>query len=126
MLPPMPNQPPLPPPIPPGELLDLTVDAVCAVDAQGRFAYVNAAAEALLGYRADELVGVNMIELVHPEDRARTLLRVVDIMAGNDSNRFENRYVRKDGRIVHIQWSARWSPQHGLRIAIGREVPPPA
>jgi len=31
----------------------------------------------------------------------------------------ENRYVRKDGQIVHIMWSARWSERGAqLRVAV--------
>lgn len=35
---------------------------------------------------------------------------------------FENRYLRKDGRVVHLQWTARWSERHGMRVAVARDV----
>ncbi|MVV49575.1 sensor domain-containing diguanylate cyclase [Pseudomonas sp. PB120] len=102
--------------------IDLLLDAVCAVDKQGRFVFVSAACERVFGYTPDELVGQQMIDLVHPADRQRTLDAARDIMAGEPKLNFENRYVRKDGRVVHILWSARWSEVDQLRIAVARDI----
>lgn len=103
-------------------VLDLLVDAVCVVDAEGRFVFVSAACERIFGYTPSELIGRPMIELVHPDDRARTLAAATKIMTGTPNPHFENRYLRKDGQIVHIMWSARWSEADGLRIAVARDI----
>jgi len=102
--------------------MDLLLDAVCAVDRQGRFVFVSAACERIFGYTPEELIGRSMIELVHPADRQRTLAAAHDIMGGEPKHNFENRYVRKDGRIVNILWSARWSEVDQLRIAVARDI----
>lgn len=102
--------------------IDLLMDAVCVVDTAGRFVYVSAACERIFGYTQQEMVGRAMIEMVAPEDRARTLQAAGRIMEGHPMPHFENRYVRKDGRIVHIQWSARWSEEERLRIAVAHDI----
>ncbi|WP_434562762.1 diguanylate cyclase domain-containing protein [Pseudomonas sp. R1-6] len=102
--------------------LDLLLDAVCAVDAQGRFVFVSAACERIFGYTPQELIGRSMIELVHPADRQRTLEAAREIMGGEPKLNFENRYLRKDGGVVHILWSARWSEADQLRIAVARDI----
>ncbi len=107
---------------PPAALIDLLNDAVCAVDAAGRFVYVSAACERIFGYTPEEMVGTAMIDLVAPEDRARTRAAAVAVMAGAAQHNFENCYLRKDGRRVHIMWSARWSESDSLRIAVARDV----
>jgi len=104
------------------KVMDLLLDTVCVVDAEGRFVYVNAACERLFGYGQEELIGRNMIELVHPDDRERTLAAAADIMHDQPHIHFENRYVRKDGRVVYIMWSARWSAPDRLRLAVARDV----
>jgi diguanylate cyclase (GGDEF)-like protein len=43
-------------------------------------------------------------------------------MGGEPKLNFENRYLRKDGRVVHILWSARWSEVDQLRIAVARDI----
>jgi diguanylate cyclase (GGDEF)-like protein/PAS domain S-box-containing protein len=102
--------------------VDMLLDAICVVDAQGRYVFVSAASERIFGYLPQELIGRKMIELVHPDDRQRTLAAAGEIMAGQPNLGFENRYVRKDGRIVHIMWSARWSQDQNLRIAVARDI----
>lgn len=104
------------------KILDLLIDTVCVVDAEGRFVFLSASCERLFGYTPEELIGRNMIELVHPQDRARTLTAVEDIMAGRPHTHFQNRYVRKDGQAVHIMWSARWSEADGVRLAVARDI----
>jgi diguanylate cyclase (GGDEF)-like protein/PAS domain S-box-containing protein len=109
-----------PPPF--ANVLDLLLDAVCVVDAEGRFLFVSAAFERIFGYAPQEIVGTPMLDLVLPEDRERTLEAAARIMAGQPQPHFENRYVRKDGRVVDIMWSARWSESDQARVAVARDV----
>ena len=111
--------PTLPPLI---DVLELVPDAVCVVDTEGRYLFVNASFERIFGYRPDEVLGRRMIELVHPDDRASTLQAAARVMEGHLQRHFRNRYVRKDGRIVDIQWSARWSADNAVRVAVGHEI----
>lgn len=107
---------------PPAGFVDLLLDAVCVVDWEGRFLFVSAACERIFGYRPDEMIGTLMIEMVAPEDRARTLEAANQIMAGDCKPNFENCYLRKDGSRVHILWSARWSQPNQVRIAVAHDI----
>ena len=104
------------------DILDLILDAVFVVDRHGRLVYASAGCFELLGYRPHELVGMYMVEMVHSDDRGRTLSAVWKIMAGDPSIRFENRWKHKDGHDVPIQWSARWSEKHQVRVAVARAL----
>jgi diguanylate cyclase (GGDEF)-like protein/PAS domain S-box-containing protein len=108
--------------LPLSNVIDLLLDAICVVDVEGRYLFVNAAFERIFGYAAEEVLGRPMIEMVYPPDRERTLRAAADIMAGQDQLHFENRYVRKDGQVVDIMWSARWSEADQARVAVGRDV----
>ena len=101
---------------------DLLLDAVCMVDIGGRFVFVSAACERIFGYTQQEMIGKLMIDLVAPADRARTVAAAQNIMNGKSHINFENRYLRKDGSIAHIMWSARWSEPDQLRVAVARDV----
>ncbi|NMW25290.1 PAS domain S-box protein, partial [Rhodanobacter denitrificans] len=120
------NQPPSPlesgAGLPFSNVMDLLLDAICVVDVQGRYVFVSAAFERIFGYTPEEVIGRSMIELVHPDDRERTLQAANEIMAGQPKPHFQNRYVRKDGRVIHIMWSARWSEADQVRIAVARDV----
>ncbi|SOD39821.1 sensor domain-containing protein [Nitrosovibrio sp. Nv4] len=102
--------------------IDQLLDAICVVDGGGRFIFVSGACERIFGYTPKEMVGKAMLEMVVPEDRARTLQAANEIMSGHPTRDFENRYIRKDGQVVHIMWSARWSEADQLRIAVARDI----
>lgn len=107
---------------PSGEILDLLPDAVCVVAPDGRLLMVNAAFESIFGYRPDEVVGRQLLELVHPDDRAATGQAACEVMEGRARQNFRNRYLCRDGSVVDMQWSARWLPEYGMRIGVGHEV----
>ncbi|MPS30217.1 MAG: PAS domain S-box protein [Alcaligenaceae bacterium] len=108
--------------LPPAEVLDLLLDAICVVDHDGRFLSITGAGEGIFGYKPEEMVGRCMIEFVHPDDRARTLHAVERIEGGYLQRYFENRYVRKDGSVAHIMWSARLSDDKTHRVAVARDI----
>ncbi|WP_348765662.1 diguanylate cyclase [uncultured Salinisphaera sp.] len=101
---------------------DLLLDAICVVDAEGRFVSASAACERIFGYTPAELVGVRMLDLVLEEDRERTRAAATRVMRGGIETHFENRYRRKDGGIAHIMWTARWSDVDEVRIGVARDV----
>lgn len=104
------------------DVMDLMLDAVCVVDKAGTFVFVSAAFEDIFGYSPDEVIGKPMIDHVYPEDGIKTLKVVESLMEGKKQPRFENRWVRKDGKIIDILWSARWSEDHQFRIAIAHDI----
>jgi diguanylate cyclase (GGDEF)-like protein/PAS domain S-box-containing protein len=101
---------------------DLLLDAVFLVNEGGSVVYVSAACERIFGYAPEEMIGRSMIDLIVPEDRAKTLEEAGRVMAGHPRIGFENRYFRKDGSHVHIMWSARWSETDRLRIGVARDI----
>lgn len=107
---------------PSASFIDLMIDAVFAVTKDARVVFASAACERIFGYSPEELIGKSMFDMMLPEDREMTRDSIVDVMAGLPQFHFENRYVRKDGQVVHIMWSARWSPADQLRIGVARDI----
>ena len=103
-------------------LIHLMLDTVFVVDRDNQIAFVSDACEALLGYRACELVGTPITAYMHPDDLAATRASIVRVMNGQPHYDFRNRYIRKDGGIVHILWAASWSEEAEARIGVARDV----
>ena len=101
---------------------DLLLDAIFVVNAHAQCLSVTGACERIFGYTPAEMVGKYMLDLVHPEDRDRTLQSIDRVMGGYQQRYFENRYLRKDGRVVYISWSATWSEERQVRIGVARDV----
>jgi PAS domain S-box-containing protein len=81
-------------------------DAVFTLDAQGQFAFGNAAGERLTGYRLEEMLGHPFADLVAPEDLPRLVDRFQRAIAGESiSPHVEVEMIRKDGRHVPVELS---------------------
>lgn len=104
------------------KLIGLMMDAVFVVDKDDKILFVSDACESLLGYRADELVGTLITAYIHPDDVSTTKASIVRVINGQSHHDFRNRYIHKDGSIVYILWSARWSEEDGVRIGVARNV----
>ncbi|WP_244208601.1 PAS domain-containing protein [Vreelandella andesensis] len=89
------------------KLVHLMLDTVFVVDRNNQILFVSDACESLLGYCADELTGTLITNYMHPGDLSITKASIVSVMNGQPHVDFRNRYLRKDGSIVHILWSAR-------------------
>ena len=103
-------------------MMDNSQDVICTVDEGGRFVRVSAACEELWGYTASELEGKPYIDLVFPEDQARTNEAAKSLLATGKITDFVNRYVRKDGTIVDVLWSATWSPEDRIMFCVAHDV----
>lgn len=110
------------PHLPHDKLLDLLLDVVCVVDKEGRFLSVSAASERVFGFRPEEMVGRTAFEMMHPDDRAVSRALVERINLGQPSHDHENRYLHKDGHIVHIMWSAQWLENEQVRVGVARDI----
>lgn len=104
------------------KLINLIMDTVFVVDRGDQIVFVSNACEQLLGYSADELMGTLITDYMHPEDLAATRASIVRVMNAQPHVDFYNRYIRKDGGVAHILWSARWSEEVGARIGVARDV----
>jgi diguanylate cyclase (GGDEF)-like protein/PAS domain S-box-containing protein len=104
------------------KLINLLLDTVFVVDEHGVIVYVSDACEELLGYTAHEMIGTTIFDYVLPADRDATRAAAVSVTSGERQMNFENRYRHRDGRAVHILWSARWYEQDRVRVGVARDV----
>ncbi|MBN1161263.1 MAG: response regulator [Dehalococcoidales bacterium] len=65
----------------------------------GRFCYVNPRFQQISGYSEKELLNVNPLEIVHPEDRQRVRDHAVAMLKGQIDTPCQFRAIGKDGEI---------------------------
>lgn len=99
---------------------DLSVDLLTISDASGAFRRLNPAWERVLGYRLPELYATKWLDLVHPDDRQRTLAEFKRVDESGRSS-FENRYRHRDGSYRWLEWSAIRGPE-GIFYSVARDV----
>jgi PAS domain S-box-containing protein len=85
-------------------LIEMSPDGI-GVHRDGRIVYINSAGVRLIGARSpDEVIGRDVFELIHPEDRPGVLERVQRMLTeGTPVDTVEWRLVRLDGTIRDIE-----------------------
>lgn len=103
------------------KILDSSPDVICAFNSEGCFVQVSAACESVWGYTPQELIGTPYIDKVLAEDHPKSIEAASVIMQGQSTRSFENRYVRKDGLVANIIWSASWSQADQTMYCVARD-----
>ncbi len=104
------------------KIMDSSVDIICTIDDEGKFANVSSAAEKVWGYKPHELIGRKYFDLLFEEDRNITLQAANRLVRGVPFTMFENRFVRKDGSIVPLLWSGRWDKNDKLIYCVAKDA----
>lgn len=103
-------------------LFDNSKDLVCIADIGCNFKMVNPSFSELLGYSMQELMKRPYMEFIHPDDREKTAAEAKLNQAGFSTPQFENRYIKKDGQPVTLQWMRSIDPLTQEIYAIARDV----
>ncbi|HEX6982306.1 MAG TPA: PAS domain S-box protein [Balneolaceae bacterium] len=104
------------------KIMDQSPGIICTVKEDGRFAQVSKAAKDVLGYTPEELLNNKFLAFVHPDDVELTTKIAIEVIKGTEFRGFTNRYIRNDGEIVHLEWSARWDDEDELMHAVAIDV----
>jgi PAS domain S-box-containing protein len=103
-------------------IFNLSADLVAVANFDGHFTRVNPAAEQVLGYTAAELLARPYLDFVHPDDRERTAAEAAAVGQGKTSLSFENRFVRKDGSLRVLEWTATPVVDEAVMYGMARDV----
>lgn len=108
-------------------MFDSTTVGFAVLDTEARFIQINDAFCEITGYSRRELIELDCTALTHPDDVPEMLEKIEKLIAGDTrSFLFEERYIRKDGKIIWVQnnvsltHDANGNPLH--LIAISQDV----
>jgi PAS domain S-box-containing protein len=88
----------------------------------GTFQFVNHNAAGYAGYSTKELVGMDSLILVHPDDRDKVIRNSRDMLSRKRTSPHEFRIVTKDGRIRWIMETVTLIPWGGERAVLGNSM----
>lgn len=101
---------------------DLCPDPLVVTAHDGRVLRVNSAWEALLEWDTAALRGRPLLDVVHPDDRARTAEETARVLAGRATPRFRNRCRTRAGAHRWLEWHSRVDEAGGRVYWLGRDV----
>lgn len=99
-----------------------TNDFSCIANTEGYFEIVNLSFNNAFGYLQNELEKEPFIDFVHPDDIADTLKVYDKLKSGATIIHFINRYRKKDGSYLFLDWSAAPNPVTGKLYCIARDI----
>jgi len=86
----------------------------------GRFARVNPAWAATLGWTAEEMTGRHFVDFLHPDDLGASENAFAQVRRGDPVLNFENRYRNKAGLYHWLSWVA--VPENGKLYSTSRDI----
>lgn len=99
-----------------------TTDLICIANLDGYFLKINPAFANTLGYSESELITKKFINYVHSEDVEKTLNEMNNLREGINTINFSNRYLRKDGSNIWLQWISTINLKTKIIFAIARDI----
>jgi PAS domain S-box-containing protein len=103
-------------------VIDNANDFIFSLDRRGVFVSANPAAETMLGYHPDELLGVRFTKLVPAAD-TQDILNILKLLTeGGNEPPFETNLRRKDGRNIEVICSASWSNQEKAIFCVAHDI----
>ncbi len=101
---------------------EICPDLFCIASFDGFFLRVNRNFTKVLGYSEFELISRPFLEMVHEEDRSRTVGAMGVLLDGLPVTRFRNRYRNTVGDYVTLEWTARAVQEERIIFAVARDV----
>ena len=87
------------------DLLEIAVDMVQSMTAEGRIVYVNAAWRHTLGYSQEKIDRCSLFDLIHPEHRDEYMRMFQRATKGEKIPRVETVFLTADGRSLTVEGS---------------------
>jgi PAS domain S-box-containing protein len=99
------------------DLVDNVNDLIQSIRLDGSFLFVNRAWRETLGYSADEVEQLTVLDVIHPADRARYELMLRRLFAGETVGEMEIAFLASDGRVVALEGSVTCRFEHGRPVS---------
>jgi PAS domain S-box-containing protein len=97
-------------------------DLICTVGPETRLEKLDGRWTEVLGWSEDELRARPLVEFVHPDDRADTLVELARVHGRGEPARFRNRWQTRNGHWAWLLWSVPGTDGAGRFFCSVREI----
>jgi PAS domain S-box-containing protein len=103
-------------------IFETSQDLILIIDSTGVMVQVSPSAETILGYPAEEMIGRNAIEFLHPDDVENARKEMRAARSELHTRDVTGRFIHKDGRTVWLSWMGAWSEPVKRHFFVGRDM----
>jgi PAS domain S-box-containing protein len=87
-------------------VFEAAANLIISVDGEGTIVDCNNLALDTLGYSAREIIGKNLLDIIHPEDREKAQVSLSEVPSTGSDYHKRYRMLRKDGTPIDVQMNA--------------------
>ncbi len=99
------------------QFFNVTPEMLCITDFEGRFIRLNAAWKRVLGWSSEELLGLRVIDFLHPDDSERAKSTAQALRASPCAVEVATRFRCRDGTYRWIEWRSVSRPDNYIYAA---------
>ncbi len=100
------------------ELFENAKDAIYVHDLSGRYTSVNRAAEQLIGFSREEILGKHFSNFVSPRDLKHARTNFCRKLDEENETKYEVNVVNRDGRRIPVEVSSRLIYENGVAVGV--------
>ena len=104
------------------KFFDYSLDMLCVAGTDGYLKRTNPAFTKILGWTEEELKSKPFFEFIHEDDVESTNREVEKLAKGVSTIAFKNRYQKKDGNYVWMDWTSVPDPVSGELFAVAHDI----
>jgi PAS domain S-box-containing protein len=101
---------------------DLSIDFLCIATLEGRFKKVSNSFCLAMQMSEEELTSNVFLDFVHPDDLEPTIEKIKELGSGTNVIDFINRYRKKDGNYITLNWKSSINLEDSLIYASATDI----
>ena len=99
------------------EFIDEAQDLIQSTSPDGKLTYVNEAWKRTLEYPGEQFRQLNVLEVVHPDERHEVAIKLGRVLSGADVGRIETSFITRSGRRLRVSGTVNAAFENGHPIA---------
>ncbi len=103
-------------------LFNYSRDMICIAGFDGYFKTINPAWEKTLGWTDKEMLGKPFTDFIHPDEIVSTKKQFNELVVGQETRSFVNRYITKQGGYRYLSWNSFPLESENKVFAIARDI----
>ncbi len=100
------------------DFFDNASDLIQSVSPDGQFLFVNRAWKETLGYREDDLSGISIVNVGHPDCLETFMSMMQAVLQGGECQGIETTFVTKDSREIIVEGNVNCRFEQGIAVSI--------
>ncbi len=104
------------------QIFDTSQDLIMIMNPRGHIAQISPSSEAILGYKAEEMIGLSGADFIHPDHLESSREEMRALRRGEIRKIADTRCYHKDGREVWLSWLGSWSAPAKRFFFVGRDM----